>query len=262
VSRAQSPALIRFYHLLAFKVQCRIKSEASANYLGFLWWVLEPLLHLLTFYLVFEVLMNRGTEHYVAFLVSGLIPWLWFSKSVSNASGALFNQRGLLMLTRLPIALLPSEVVFQDLVKQGAVFALLITFLLLYGIAPTATWLALIPLVVIQLVLIAAVAFALAALVPLVPDLRFFIQTGLMLMMFGSGIFYSPDLILPEHRELFFMNPMAALIQSYRDALLEGVWPEWGRLGWIFLSSAVALAGMIWFFVRRADFYPRLVSEI
>jgi len=249
-------------HLLAFKVRCRLKSEVSTNYLGFVWWVLEPLLHLLTFYFVFEVLMNRGTEHYVAFLMAGLIPWLWFSKTVSNSSGALFNQKNLLMQAKLPIALLPAEIVAHDMVKQSVVLLLLLIFMLGNGIPPSVTWLGLVPLVLLQLLFVASVAFMVAALVPLFPDLRFFVQTGLMLMMFASGIFYQPDLVLPQHREIFFLNPMAVIITAYRDILLHGVWPEWHRLAWIAIASSAVFGGMLYFFVKKSDFYPRLVSEI
>ncbi len=254
-------SLIQFFHLLTFKVRCRLKSEAASNYLGFFWWVLEPIFYLLTFYFVFEVMLNRGGEGFVAFLLCGLIPWLWFNKTVSNAAGTIFNAKGLLTQTKIPVALLPSEVVLQDFVKQGVVFLLLLTFLLVYGVGLSWSWLALIPLMAVQLTLNAAAGFLVAAVVPLFPDLRFLIQTGLMLMMFGSGIFYSYELIRPEHQGLFFLNPMATLIKNYRAVLVEHQAPDWVALGAVFLGSALVLGGLIWFFLNRADFYPRVVSE-
>ena len=251
----------KFWQLLFFKVKCRLKSEASTSYLNYGWWVVEPVLHMATFYFVFAVLMNSGTKDFVVFLLTGLIPWLWFNKSVSNATGSIRSGRAILMQTRVPISLFPAEVVVQDFVKQLLVFSLLIVFLLAYGMGPSIHWLAIVPLVLAQLAFVLAVSFFVAMLVPFLPDLRYLVQTGLLLMMFGSGIFYSYDLILPEHRGIFFLNPMASLIKDYREVFMHQHWPDWIALGNIFLFSIILLGLCVSFLRKHRTTYSRLVLE-
>lgn len=250
-----------FWPLLFFKVRCRLKSESRTSYLNYGWWVVEPILHMAIFYLVFAILMNRGTENFVVFLLCGLIPWLWFSKSVSNSTSSISTGRNIMMQTRIPLALFPAEVVLQDAVKQLAVFILFILFILIYGLQPTVHWFAVIPIAAVQLVFTCSVAFLVSAMVPFLPDVRYLVQTALLLMMFGSGIFYRFELILPEHRSLFFMNPMANLINNYREVFLNNHWPDWTSLGYILLASCMVLALIIWIFDKFSTTYVRVVLE-
>ena len=250
-----------YWQLLFFKVKCRLKSEASTSYLNYGWWVVEPVLYMATFYLVFSVLMNSGTENFVVFLLCGLIPWLWFNKSVSNATGSIRSGRAIMMQTKVAVSLFPAEVVAQDFVKQLLVFSLLIVFFLLYGMEPSIHWLAVIPLLMVQLALVLAVSFLVALLVPFLPDFSYLVQTGLLLLMFGSGIFYPYDLILPQHRSIFFLNPMANLIKNYRDVLMHKQWPDWQSLGAILLFSLAILALCVLFMRKHRTTYTRLVLE-
>jgi len=250
-----------FWRLLFFTVKCRLKSEASTSYLNYGWWIVEPILHMATFYLIFGILMNQGTENFPAFLMCGLIPWLWFNKSVNNSTWSILSGHQIMMQTRIPVSLFPAEVVLQDLVKQQVVFLLLILFLFLVGMEPSMQWLAIIPLAIVQLMLILATSFLVALITPFFPDMRYLVQTGLMLMMFGSGIFYSYELILPKHRPIFFSNPMANLIKNYRDVLINNQWPDWSSLAIIFSVSALVLVLCIGFLQRHRTTYTRLALE-
>ena len=254
-------SILQFWQLLQFRVQCRLKSEASTSYLSYGWWVLEPLLHMGMFYLIFEVLLNRGTEDFVAYLLCGLIPWLWFNKSISNARSSISSARGIMMQTRIPVILFPAEVVAQDSFKQLIVFSVLFVFLLLYGESLTIYWAAVIPVVIVQLLLTFALSLLVAAIIPFLPDVRFLVQTGLLMLMMGSGIFYSYEVILPEHRSLFFMNPMANLIHNYRRVLMYQQWPDWQALALIGLASLALIAVLARLLRGGNATYARLILE-
>ena len=251
----------KFWHLLFFKVKCRLKSEASTSYLNYGWWIMEPILHMATFYLVFGILMNRGTDDFVVYLLCGLIPWLWFNKSVSNSTDSIRSGRSIMMQTSVPITLFPAEVVTQDLAKQLVVFALFLLFLVMYGMDPSMHWFAILPIALTQLTLILAISFLVALVVPFLPDMKYLVQTGLMLMMFGSGIFYSYDVMLPQHREIFFLNPMANLIKNYREILMLHHWPDWSALAVIFVASSITLGLCIYFLRQHRTTYVRLILE-
>jgi lipopolysaccharide transport system permease protein len=139
------------------------------------------------------------------------------------------------------------------------VLCLLLGFLLLYGVTPTLAWASLPLVLAIQFCLVLGAGSSVAAVVPFVPDLKILINNGLTLLMFLSGIFYSISDAPPSVQPLFLMNPMAALIDTYRQILIEGVWPDWGSLLIVALISA-ALLSIASFGLRRFDrLYPKLM---
>lgn len=259
ITRKKDSILQHYLQLILVKVTANLRAEASRNYLSYLWWIFDPLLNMLVFYFVFGFLLQRGTENFVAFLLTGLIPWLWFNKTISNSMMSIVNGKGLMMQVHLPKIILPTIVICQDAVKQMVVMILLLVFLLLYGITPSACWTALPLLIFTQILLVSAFAYVVAALVPFLPDLRFLVSTGLQMMMFGSGVFYSDDMIPQQYHDLFYLNPAANLLHNYRNILLYNNWPDWHAL---FLISSCSLILIIFMFLllRRLDhIYPRVV---
>ncbi len=192
-------------------------------------------------------------ENIVAFLVCGTIPYLWFQKSVMNAAGSIAAGRGLINQVAIAKAFFPMLVVFQDVVKQAFVFGVMFCFLVAYGIEPGFAWLFFIYLVVVELLVIIAGALLVALVTAYIPDFRFLVATGTMLLLFCSGLFFNyEDVILEKHHELFLLNPMARLIKNYRQVLLDHSQPDWLALSMIALVS-VALIGLILTAYRKAD---------
>lgn len=215
-----------FWQLVLVKVQFSLRSEAAQSYLSYAWWLLEPLLLMGVYLIVFDTLLHRGTENFVAFLLCGIVPWLWFSKSVNQSGNSITQGKGIISQTYLPKPFFPLIIIGQALVKQAFVFALLLAFVIFYDYFPRLLWLWLIPIVFVQLLLITAVSFVVAFIVPFARDLLYLVNAGLTMLMFGSGVFYSyKDVLIPEHREIFLMNPMANLIVNYRLVLMEGAEP-------------------------------------
>jgi lipopolysaccharide transport system permease protein len=248
-----------FFQVLMFKTLANLKSEVSRYYLNFLWWIMEPVLMLGLFYVVFGVFLNRKTENYVAFLLCGLTAWNWFNRTVSNSAGSICSNHGLMMQLDINKAFFPIEVFLQDAFKHIFVVALLLIFLMVYPTPVGLTWLAFPVLLFVQAFLILGVSMLVSALVPFFPDLKFIVQTGLTIMFFASGIFFSiGDVVLPEHRYLMFLNPMAGLIELYRDVLIYEKWPDWLYLFKVLVFS-FTLSGlglmMIWRFDKQ---YPRI----
>jgi lipopolysaccharide transport system permease protein len=249
----------KFLDLLIFKTRANLSAEISKYYLNYFWWVLEPVLTMGVFYVVFGIFLNQGTEHFAAFLLVGLTAWNWFNRTIMNAAGSIQGGYGLMMQVNIPKIFFPTEVFLRDGFKHLFVVGLLVVFLLIYPTPLHASWLALPLLLVVQGVLVLGAAVLCAALVPFLPDLKFIIGTALTLMFFGSGIFFDIEsVVLPEHRGILYLNPMAGLIDAYRDILIQGQWPDWAYLMKVFLASLLLLAAST-ALVRRFDhIYPRV----
>jgi lipopolysaccharide transport system permease protein len=247
-------------NLLFHTVRARLANELRLYYLHFIWWFAEPVLDMAIYYMVFAVLLKQGTEQYIPFLLVGIVFWAWFNRSLQNGSLSILHAKELIAQMNLPKAFFPIATVCQDFVKQIFVLAVLLLFLMLYGMPVTPAWLSLPILLFIQFLFIVGLAVFLAALVPFFPDLKFIITAGLQLMFFGSGIFYDIDkTVLPVHRGLVYLNPIAGLLRNYRLILIQGVWPDWSYLAAAFLASIVVLALSLALVRHFGHIYPKIV---
>ena len=248
--------------LLWVKIKLNLKAEADRLKLGYLWWLLEPLLHAGAFYFIFVYFLNLRTENFLAYLMSGLIPFTWFSRSVSNSMASLRGAKGLLSNFKIHPMFFPLVHLGQDAVKQGVTFAFLLVFLFLYGIRPSDFWLLLPMVMMLQAFFVAGVACFTASVLPLLEDLKFLVTTLIMIAMFASGVFYNPLEVLPNAlRPWFYMNPTASLLQIYRDILLFETIPSIYHISivllWSLLFTFLALVSMR----LLRDHYAKLVLQ-
>jgi len=162
----------------------------------------------------------------------------------------------------IPKIFFPLEIIFRGTFKNLFVLFMLLVFLLLYTTPVSITWLALPVLMVIQFLFILSFGILCAAIVPFIPDLKIVISSLLRLAMFGSGIFYDIDkVILPQHRSILYLNPMAGLIQSYRDILMYAHWPDWEYLGYATVGGCISLAIAILLIFKMDRRYPGICQK-
>lgn len=218
--------------------------EASRYYLAWLWWFLEPIAMTGVFFFVFTYLRAPNAENFQYFLIIGVTTWLWFSNAVSNSTDSLYVAKGIISQMRLPKMLFPFTNVLSASLKHVFVFAIV---LLVMGLTmgPSYAWLYLPVLVGTQLLLILAFACTVAFICCWIRDTRFIVRSGLTLMMFCSGLFFAIDTMPPAYQSVFRVNPMAILIEDYRQVLLGGTLPD------VLSSVRIALSSLVWLYVMR-----------
>jgi lipopolysaccharide transport system permease protein len=259
--RSNHTNLGRLMELIWTKAIFNLRSEVHRNYLSYGWWVLEPVLHMVVYYVVFGLLLQRGGENYPVFLLTGLIPWMWFMKAVSGSSGSILSGHNLMLQVGLPSIVFPLVNLLQATIKQLPVLVLLFGFVWVQGYSPGGHWWALFPVIFVQALLIMAFACTVAAVIPFARDLSYLVPTGLTFLMFLSGIFYDYRMISIEWRSLFLLNPVAFLLKCYRDIFIDGVLPDLLTLTWWGLGSAIACLLLILVYKRLRYIYPRIVME-
>lgn len=252
----------QFWAVFFTKLRFNLRSEVSRTYLGYLWWLLEPVFFVGALYLVFGIFLGNRADGFLLFLIVGQVAFSWFSRSVSNSSGSLRDNKSLINQVAIQKIFFPMLTFCQDFVKQMVVFVAMLGCLLYLGASPSIAWWGLPAVIFTQALLTLAVGIVCCAIVPLVPDLRFLIATLLTVLMWGSGVFYSyKDVLLLEHQQLFLLNPIANLIKNYRQVLLDGVWPDWGALALISLFSLVLIVIMAFVFRRLETTFARLALQ-
>lgn len=212
-----------FIALVDTKARMTLKAEAAGLYLSYLWWILEPIIYVMAFYFVFNVLLKTSQENFLLFLMCGKIPYLWFSKSVTSASGSLAANKGLISQLDISKAIFPYAAIQIALYKEWPVYLVLLVMTMMYGHAPNLSWLWLIPLVVVQYLMIISLGMFCALLVCYADDFRMVINMGMLFLLFISGVFFDLSAISdPELRNLLLTyNPLSFLIDAYRQILME-----------------------------------------
>lgn len=238
-----------------------LRAEVERNYLGYGWWVLEPLLHMAVYYLVFGILLQRGGENFPVFLLTGLIPWTWFMKSVTESSNSIVAGHNLMLQVGLPSVVFPLVKILAATLKQIPIFILLIVFLWFEDFTPNSYWWALAPVIIIQILLTLAFAGFVAALIPFMRDLSYLVPTGLTLLMFLSGIFYDYRVISAEWQEYFLMNPIAFLLKCYREIFVDGTLPDLVALSCWGLAGVTSCFLLLWAYNKLRYIYPRVLME-
>ena len=240
-----------------------LKGEASRYLLGYLWWLLEPMLYVAVFYVVFDKLLQSRQADFLYFLMVGKLVFIWFSKSINQAASSLETNKGLMAQLNLRKEILPLAVIQQGFYRQLVVFGFLFGMLAYSGYL-SALWWWLLPLAVIQALLITACGLCAALLVCWQRDCALLIQLGMVFLLFMSGVFWDLNAIPdPEVRAwLLILNPMAALIDTYRQVLLLQISPSTTTLLWVLMESLVLLAVTLHAY-RRLQFWiaQRVVSR-
>lgn len=248
--------LRRFWTLVDEMARMALRADASRFYFRYLWWILEPLLYVGVFFIVFDVLLGAGPPDFLVFLMCGKLTFVWFSKSVVQASRSIVDSKGLIGKIDLPKALFPLAVVQEGLYRQAAVFALLMLFLVAQGYAVTGAWLWLLPVALVNYLLIVGASLAGAYLVCLVFDFSLLISLAMVFLLFISGIFWDvrtlPDPAMTDW--VLTLNPLAFLIDTYRQVLMFGRVPDVMHLAAVGLGAAALIAALLALMRRTGQF--------
>jgi len=213
----------QYFSLVNIQAVMTLRADASRYFLGYIWWILEPLLYVGLFYVVFEVILNSGKRDYLVFLMCGKLTFVWFSQTVNKASESIVNAKSLIGKINAPKSLFPMAVVQEGMYKQSAVFLLLFAVLVFFGYTPGLAWFWLVPLLVVNYVMIVACALIGAYIVCIVRDFARLISLGMVFLMFTSGVFWDVrDLSDPSKIDLVLaINPIAFIIDAYRQVLMH-----------------------------------------
>jgi lipopolysaccharide transport system permease protein len=255
--------LYRYRTLIGTLIIRELRARYRGSVLGFLWSFLNPLLLMGVYALVFSVYLRVPMENYAVFLFTGLLPWLWFSSSLGHAAGVIVASGSLVKRILFPAEILPLVSVLSNMINMLLALPLLLVFLLVSGVRPGPMLLFLPILLVLQLLLTAGLALALAALNVHLRDVEQVLANALVLVFFLSPILYPVStvplslhvggLVTVPLRPLYFLNPVAGLVQSYQNIFFFGRQPHWIHLAMVSAFAAAALVAGWWVFDRLRD---------
>lgn len=223
-----------FWSLVWRELKARYKGSA----LGFLWSVLNPLLMLAVYNMVFSHVLRLGMKHFAVFLFCALLPWTWFTNSVSHAATCILANAGLVKKVYFPLELLPTIMVVSNLVNYLLSLPVLFAFLWYFQITPGVTLLALPVLMAITFAMAWGLGLLMATLTVFFRDVEQLLVVGFTAWFYLTPILYPFSLVPERFTTLVKLNPMAPLAQGFQRIFLENAWPDWR---WLAYSAGVAL---------------------
>jgi lipopolysaccharide transport system permease protein len=246
--------LWRYRELIFFLTWRDIKVRYKQAVLGIAWAVLQPLLTMLIFTVIFGILLQTPSQGlpYPLFALSALLPWQLFATALQRSSISLVGNANLITKIYFPRLAIPISSVMAALVDFGVSFVVLLGVMAYYGFWPGWNILWLFPMVLLTLFTALSVGLWLSALNVQYRDIQHMVPFIIQVWMYASPIVY-PIEIIPSGlwRSLYGLNPMVGVIQGFRWALLGTAPPDLTLL----VSSGVVLVLLIsgLFYFRRME---------
>lgn len=228
-----------------------LKGRYKGSALGFLWTFLNPLLQLAVYTMVFSVIMRAGIKDYYLFLFVALVPWIFFSTSLSGGASCIWAQQDMVKKIYFPREVLPVSYVTSQFVNMLLSFIVIFGVLILSGHAINLIAILYLPIImVVEFVLALGVAMLTSAITVYFRDMEYILGIVAMAWQFLTPVMYAIDMAPEKVRFIFHLNPMTPVIEAYRDILYYGRVPELNTL-----FSAVIIGVMVlvtgWFTFHR-----------
>ncbi len=245
--------LYQYRTMISSLIQRDLRGRYKGSVLGFAWTFLNPLLQLIVYTIVFSIIMRAGIKDYYLFLFVALIPWLFFSNSLTGGAGCILMQKDMVKKIYFPREVLPISVVTCQFVNMLLSFIVVFAVLLVSGkgLNPIAM-LYLVPVMIVEYLLALGIAFVTSAVTVYLRDLEHMLVIVAMAWQFLTPVMYSIDMAPEKIRFALYLNPMASVITAYRDILYYKKAPQ---LNTLMVATALGVGFLVvgWFLFGRME---------
>lgn len=252
--------LVAYRDLFRFLVWREVKVRYAQSAIGIGWAVIQPVFSMIVFTIVFGKLAKVESDGapYALFSLAALVPWTYFSNALTDGTNSLVSNANMLSKVYFPRVLMPLSSVCAKLVDFGIAMTILAGMLVVYGVTPAISALALPLLVLLMMFSAAGLALWLTALAIQYRDVKHGMGFAVQLLLYASPVVYPASLVPEPYRLLFALNPMVGVIEGFRASLLgnvTGVAMPWDLIGVSILSAlTITATGLIYFRSRERLF--------
>ena len=229
--------LLHYREFLKSNVKKDIRGKYKGSFLGVLWSFINPLLSVLVYAIVFPYIMRIKVENYLIYLITGIIPWTFFTSSINMGLISVLSNADIIKKVYFPRIILPISTVTSCLVNFLISCLIIVLFCLGsgLGISFQILWLPLIAL--IQYVMLLGFTFILSAIEMYMRDIEHIVNFILSMAFYVTPILYTPD-IFPEKLECVLkLNTIAYLVNAYRSIFFYQKMPDLMGIGVVSIFS-------------------------
>ncbi|QKT02478.1 ABC transporter permease [Ectothiorhodospiraceae bacterium 2226] len=241
--------LREYRDLFYFLVWRDIKVLYAQTVLGFSWAILQPLIQIVIFTVVFGNVAKVPSEGipYFLFATVAIIPWTYMSNAMTASSQSLVTEKNILGKVYFPRVIFPITPLLSKLV-DFAISLLVLGAVMLYYQVPLTTNLLWLPLFILMMIMVpAGVGMWLSALAIRFRDVKFAMQFGIRMLMYSAPIVYSAAALSDTARFFYSLNPLVGVIEGFRAALLGTAIPWEYILPGLVTATIIFLSGVLYF---------------
>jgi len=244
--------LVQFRELLWVWTGREIKGRYRQSALGFGWALVQPVFQMVVISIIFGgfLKVSSGDVPYPVFAYAAILPWSFFSGSINSAVPSILQNMQLVTKIYFPREILPLSAIFSRLVDFTVASLVFIGLLWWYKIPLHSTIMYVPFLLLLQIVLAAGIGLLGAAVSVFLRDISFAIPLAMQLWMYASPVIYPIDQVPERWRWLYMLNPMASIIDSYRQVILNGQPPDFGYLSIAIVIAVILFVAAYWYFKR------------
>ena len=233
--------LYQYRELLKTNVKKDIRGKYKASFLGVLWSFINPLLSVIVYAIVFHYIMRFNIDHYLIYLIAGIIPWTFFTSAINTGMNSILFNADIIKKVYFPRLILPISSVTSCLVNFLISCIIILLFVVFSGVG-ISIYLVFLPIVVIiQYVLCLGIAFILSAIEIYVKDVEHIINFFISMLFYVTPILYTPDYVPSNMKFILKLNPMAYIIDAYHSVFYYKSMPNLFELGMVFVFSLLVL---------------------
>ena len=251
--RQKLAELWQYRELFYFLVWRDVKVRYAQSILGIGWAVIQPLVPMILFTIVFGRVARIGSDGlpYALFSYIGLIPWTYFSNALTDATGSLVKEVNMLSKIYFPRLLIPLTAVLGRLIDLVVSFVPLVFLMTWYRIAPGPAVVFLPALIVVTMATAAGLGSWLSAQAVQYRDVRHAAPFAVQLLMYAVPVVYPTSLVPRAFRYLYALNPMVGVVEGFRACLTGSTPIPWDLIAIGSVSAVAILCAGIVYLVRK-----------
>lgn len=229
--------LYDYREMLFNLVRKDLRTRYKGSILGFLWTFVNPLLQLVVYTFVFSTIMRAGIDKYYIYLFVALVPWIFFSTSLTVSASSIIGNKDLIKKIYFPRLIIPISVVSGAFMNMVFTMVVVLLALIFSGLG-LSKYIMFLPIIMgLEYLFALGFSFLVSALNVYFRDLEHILGIVTMAWMYATPIMYDISMVPPELLSLFNLNPMTPIISAYRNILYYQTMPDLSYMGLILLWS-------------------------
>ena len=204
------------------------KTKYAGSYLGIIWAFVNPVITIIVYWFVFEYGLRAGSPvkgiPYVLWLMTGLIPWFFYSDGINSATNSMYEYSYLVKKVVFKISILPIVKIISTLFIQLVFVSFLFIVAFIYGMYPTIYMLQLFYYLFCLFFIILATSYITSSIILFFKDLGQLINIFLQIGIWATPIMWSYNIIPEKYQWIVKLNPMLYIVEGYRDSFINNIW--------------------------------------
>ena len=234
--------IVEYSDMIKSLVKRDLRGKYKGSVLGFLWTFINPLCQIIVYTIVFSIIVRNDMENFYVYMITGMIPWLFFDASLRQGAGCIRGQGDMVKKIYFPREVLPISCVTTNFVNMLFCFVIVFLVIAVSGIGVSWKGLVFLPLVMaIEYMFAVGLTLLVSAATVYLRDLEHIVTVFLMIWIYMTPIMYPMTMIPEPLKTIFKLNPMTAIIECYHNILYKLTLPSIKYLAYSFVWAVVML---------------------